>query len=75
MSEAGHAQHIQTWIPRFIRYLDAYAMHMTPEEKRAALSRYHESPETAALLPAFLRLVFGDRHAPAVVAIPQGDRS
>jgi GMP synthase (glutamine-hydrolysing) len=59
---------------RFMRYLDGYSMHMTAEEKRAALSRYHESPETATLLPAFLRLVFGDRHAPAVVAIPQGDR-
>ncbi len=59
---------------RFVRYLDGYSMHMTPEEKREALDRYHESPETAELLPAFLRLVFGERHASAVVAIPQGNR-
>lgn len=60
---------------RFMRYLDGYSMHMTAEEKRAALSRYHESSETAALLPAFLRLVFGEGQARAVVAIPQGDRT
>ena len=60
---------------RFMRYLDGYAMHMTPEEKRAALARYHESPETAGLLPAFLRLVFGEPHASAVIAIPRGNES
>ena len=60
---------------RFMRYLDGYAMHMTPEEKRAALERYHESPETAGLLPAFLRLVFGEPQASAVVAIPRGIES
>ena len=57
---------------RFMRYLDGYAMHMTPEEKRTALQRYHESPEAAGLLPAFLRLVFGEPHASAVVTIPRG---
>ena len=57
---------------RFLRYLDGYAMHMTAEERREALERYHESPETAALLPAFLDLVFGEHRAQAVVAIPQG---
>jgi len=59
---------------RFMRYLDGYSLHMSPEEKREALSRFHESPETAALLPAFLRLIFGERRASAVVAIPQGNR-
>ena len=58
---------------RFMRYLDGYAMHMTPEQRRVALERYHESPETATLLPSFLRLVFGERHASAVVAIPRGN--
>ncbi len=57
---------------RFMRYLDGYAMHMTAEEKRIALDRYRESPETAGLLPAFLRLVFGEPHASAVIAIPRG---
>ncbi len=60
---------------RFMRYLDGYAMHMTPEEKRAALDRFYESPEAARLLPAFLRLVFGERHATTVVTITQGNRS
>ena len=59
---------------RFMRYLDGYSMHMTPEEKRTALQRYHESPEASRLLPAFLRLLFGERHA-AVVAIPRGNTS
>ena len=58
---------------RFMRYLDGYAMHMTPEEKRTALDRYQESPEAASLLPAFLRYVFGEGHASTVVAIPQGN--
>jgi hypothetical protein len=49
-------------------------MHMTQEEKRDALDRYYESPETAALLPAFLRLVFGEHRSSVVVAIPQGNR-
>lgn len=60
---------------RFMRYLDGYAMHMSPEEKRAALDRFYDSPEAERLLPAFLRLVFGDRHAETVVAIPQGNQS
>jgi len=60
---------------RFMRYLDGYALHMTPEEKRIALERFQESPETAGLLPAFLRLVFGEHHASAVVAIPRGNTS
>jgi GMP synthase (glutamine-hydrolysing) len=59
---------------RFMRYLDGYSMHMTQEEKRDALDRYYESPETAALLPAFLRLVFGEHRSSVVVAIPQGNR-
>ncbi len=55
---------------RFLRYLNGYAMHMTREERRAALERYHDSPEAESLLPAFLDLVFGERR-PAVVAIPR----
>jgi GMP synthase (glutamine-hydrolysing) len=60
---------------RFMRYLDGYAMHMTPEEKRIALDRYRESPEASRLLPGFLRLVFGERRAATIVAIPQGNES
>ncbi len=60
---------------RFMRYLDGYAMHMTPEERRAALNRYHESPEASRLLPGFLRLVFGEHRGSAVVAIPRGNES
>jgi GMP synthase (glutamine-hydrolysing) len=60
---------------RFLRYLDGYAMHMTPEERRVALERFEESPETALLLPGFLHLVFGEHRASSVVAIPQGDES
>jgi GMP synthase (glutamine-hydrolysing) len=57
---------------RFLRYLDGYSMHMTGDERREALERFHESPETERLLPAFLELVFGERRGRAVVAIPQG---
>ncbi len=60
---------------RFMRYLDGYSRHMTPQERREALECFHESPETAALLPAFLRLVFGEQRASAVVAIPRGTES
>ena len=60
---------------RFMRYLDGYSMHMTPEEKRASLERFHESPEASRLLPAFLNRVFGEQHAAAVVAIPRGTTS
>ena len=60
---------------RFLRYLDGYSMHMTPEERREALERFKESPETARLLPAFLQLVFGEHRASAVVAIPRGAES
>ncbi len=60
---------------RFLRYLEGYAMHMSPEERRAALRRYHESPDAARLLPRFLELVFGERRGSAVVAIQQTERS
>ncbi len=50
-------------------------MHMTPEERREALERFKESPETARLLPAFLQLVFAEPRASAVVAIPRGAES
>ena len=60
---------------RFVRYLDGYSTHMTPEERRVALERFYESPETARLLPAFLRLVFGEPRAATAVAISRGNES
>ena len=65
----------QTNKDRFMRYLNGYAMHMTPAQKQAALDRFSESPETGGLLPAFLRLVFGEPRVSAVVAIPRGNES
>lgn len=44
---------------RFLRYMEGYAASMTDDERRAALERFDESPETEALLPRFLELVFG----------------
>ncbi|MDH3591180.1 MAG: type 1 glutamine amidotransferase [Planctomycetota bacterium] len=46
---------------RFHRYADSYCLN--PDERDEALARYQESPATHGLLPAFLRLVFGDRAA------------
>lgn len=44
---------------RFLRYLDGYGAHMTPEELELALSRYQPSLETDRLLGRFLELVLG----------------
>ena len=42
---------------RFENYLENYRGHLSPEERRRALDRFHDSPETAELLPRFLELV------------------
>ncbi len=42
---------------RFERYMEGYSASMTEEERRAALDRFHDSPETEALLPRFVALV------------------
>lgn len=44
---------------RFERYIDGYAPLMSAEERRAALDRFEESPETDRLLRHFLQVVFG----------------
>lgn len=44
---------------RYLRYLDGYVGHMSPEEQDEAKNRFVESPETEALLPRFFDLVFG----------------
>lgn len=43
---------------RFERYIDGYAPLMSEEERRRALERFTESPETDRLLRRFLRVVF-----------------
>jgi GMP synthase (glutamine-hydrolysing) len=42
---------------RFLRYLEGYGAHMTPEELDEALDRYRESPEASGLLRRFLALL------------------
>jgi GMP synthase (glutamine-hydrolysing) len=44
---------------RFHRYQQGYAPVMSETEQLETLSRFRESPETEALLPRFLQLVFG----------------
>ena len=44
---------------RFERYLDSYAGVLSAEERKEAVQRFRNSPETEALLPQFLHLVFG----------------
>lgn len=44
---------------RFERYLDAYAAHMSAEERERALGGFHPSPESNSLLRRFVELVFG----------------
>ncbi len=44
---------------RFHHYLRGYSAVLSEEDRRTALSRFQESPETSRLLPAFLRLVLG----------------
>ncbi len=44
---------------RYERYLTGYAGHMTEAQQQEALDRFQESPEADALIPRFLKLVFG----------------
>lgn len=44
---------------RFERYLDAYAEHMSAEERALALAGFRPSPESNTLLRRFVELVFG----------------
>lgn len=44
---------------RFLRYIDGYGAHMTPEEIEVALDRYQPSREADELLKRFLKLVLG----------------
>lgn len=44
---------------RFERYIDGYAPLMSKEERRRALDRFADSPETDRLLRRFLGVVFG----------------
>ena len=46
-------------LERFRRYMDAYAVHMSPAERDRALEGFQESPEAETLIPRFLALVFG----------------
>jgi GMP synthase (glutamine-hydrolysing) len=43
---------------RFDRYMNGYAVHMSPEERLQACERFTESPETETLLQRFLEVVF-----------------
>ncbi|MGB3715583.1 MAG: type 1 glutamine amidotransferase [Candidatus Promineifilaceae bacterium] len=43
---------------RFRQYISGYASMMEPEEIEEILARFKESPETDALIPGFLELVF-----------------
>jgi GMP synthase (glutamine-hydrolysing) len=47
----------ENWL-RFQRYQAGYATVMSEEERQAAASRFRGSPETEALIPRFLELVF-----------------
>jgi GMP synthase-like glutamine amidotransferase len=49
----------RTNLMRFERYLSGYSTVMSEEERRDAVNRFQESPETGSLLPRFLKLVFG----------------
>jgi GMP synthase (glutamine-hydrolysing) len=44
---------------RFLRYLNGYAGHMSPEEREEALQRFRAGPEATQLIRRFLDLVFG----------------
>ncbi len=44
---------------RFDRYVDEYASIYSPEELKAVLDRFAESPEADQLIPRFLKTVFG----------------
>ncbi len=44
---------------RFVRYLKTYEAALAPQEREHALDRFHESPETEAVLPRFLDVAVG----------------
>jgi GMP synthase (glutamine-hydrolysing) len=44
---------------RFNRYMDRYSAYKTEAEREEELKRFVPSPETLALIPSFLELVFG----------------
>ncbi len=48
----------ETNLARYKHYLEGYAGHLDEAEIQATFERFSPSPETSALLPAFLRLVF-----------------
>lgn len=43
---------------RYLRYLEGYAEHLSPDERERALENYRDSPETGDLLKRFIKLVF-----------------
>ncbi|MCP4202784.1 MAG: type 1 glutamine amidotransferase [bacterium] len=43
---------------RYLRYLEGYAEHLSPEERELALENYRDSYETEQLLKRFIELVF-----------------
>jgi GMP synthase (glutamine-hydrolysing) len=43
---------------RYLRYLEGYAQHLSPEEREQALENYRDSLETEELLKRFIALVF-----------------
>lgn len=47
----------ENWL-RFQRYQAGYASVMSEEERQVAASRFRESPETEALIPHFMELIF-----------------
>lgn len=49
----------ETNLDRFRHYLEGYVPHMSAQQRREAVDRFRESPETSRLLPQFLQLVFG----------------
>lgn len=46
-------------LERFRRYIDGYATALSPAEQERAVENFVESPESEALIPRFVELVFG----------------
>ena len=44
---------------RLKRYIELYTQVMSPDELKETIERFQPSPETAGLIPAFMKLVFG----------------
>jgi len=47
-----------TNLDRYRHYLEGYTDYLSAEDRRAALDRFHESPEASRLLRRFVELVF-----------------